>query len=445
MPASTTTAPLVNLLTHTLTQIRVALNQLDTERLARETGFLKRRPRKISMTHLLTACCALAGESALSLERVAAMIGLAAGCSYAKQSLHQRLGQSIEPFLLRVILALFGQLGQPLRATGYLAPFRRVLLHDSTVQSLPRRLAACFPGCRDQKVKDRAALKIQWVCDLLAGSLVSLSLSSYRRNDQAAAPDILACVSKGDLVVRDLGYFSLPVFAQIMARGAYFLSRLRNGVILRDPRTKQLLDLPRLLRRQGGFDGPVLVGEECLLLRLVVLPVPEALANQRRGRAKSSHDRRSTPTATRLALMSWNLFLTNVDQSTWPTTVVAQIYGLRWRIEIIFKSWKSHLRLRELNCRTADLVRLSVLIKLLYALLANRCYQSLETLPGCGRQLSLLRLSKALAQAGLFLTAVLVGKNPAHILGHYLAHHIFYERRADRQNFPQRLCGLMKN
>ena len=201
MPSTTTPPSLVNLLTRTLSEIRAALSRLDTQRLARETGFLKRRPRKISMTHLLTACCALAGESVLSLERVAAMIGLAAGCSYAKQSLHERLGQTIEPFLLRVILALFGQLGEPLRATGHLAPFGRVLLHDSTVQSLPRRLAAFFPGGRDQKVKDRAALKIQWVCDLLAGSLVSLSLSSYRRNDQAAAPDILACVKKGDLVL----------------------------------------------------------------------------------------------------------------------------------------------------------------------------------------------------------------------------------------------------
>ena len=431
-------------LTHALAQTRTALGQLDADRLARETGFLRRRPRKIPMHQLLTAFCALASESVLSLERIAAMIGLAVGGSYAKQSLHQRLSPALQPFLIRVATALFAKLGEPLRAKGHLAPFHRVLLHDSTVQSLPRRLAAFFPGSRDQKVKERASLKIQWVCDLLGGSLVNLSLSSYRRNDQAAAPDILTFVQKGDLVLRDLGYFSLTVFAQLLERGAFFLSRLRNGVILRDPRTKKVIDLPRLLRRRGRFDGPVLVGEEQLLLRLVVLPVPEEVANQRRCRAHSSHDRRSTPTAARLALMSWNMFLTNVSQEIWPADVVAQVYGLRWRIEIIFKSWKSYLRLRELNCRSADLVRLSVLIKLLYCLLVARCYHSLETLPGRARQVSLLRLSKALAQAGILLPALILEMTPAQILEHYLTHHIFYEQRPDRQNFPQQLADLMK-
>jgi hypothetical protein len=438
------TKSLTDLLTDAVAQTRTALSQLDTERLARETGFLKRCHRKISMTHLLTAFCALASEAVLSLERIAAMIGLAAGCSYTKQSFHERLSPAIEPFLLRVVMALFGKMGEPLRAKGYLAPFARLLVHDSTVQSLPRRLAAFFPGSADQKVKERAALKIQWVCDLLGGCLVHLSLSSYRRNDQAAAPDVLTFVQKGDLVLRDLGYFSLSVLAQLIERGAFFLSRLRNGVILRDPDTKKIIDLPRLLRRQGRFDGLVLVGQEQLRLRLVVLPVPQEVANQRRCRAKSSHDRRSKPTAARLALMSWNMFLTNVGPEIWPTAVVAQIYGLRWRIEIIFKSWKSYLRLRELNCRTADLVRLSVLIKLLYCLLVGRCYHSLETLPSRSGQVSLLRLSKALAQGGILITALILGLTPAQVLQHYLTHHIFYERRPDRKNFPQRLADLMK-
>ena len=119
------------------------------------------------------------------------------------------------------------------RSAGYFKSFGGVLLHDSTVQSLPRHLAAFFPGSSDQKRKIRAALKIQWICDLLSGSLVQLSLSSYRRNDQAAAPDILSVVQKGDLVLRDLGYFALSVLQQVERSGAFFLSCLRFGVILR--------------------------------------------------------------------------------------------------------------------------------------------------------------------------------------------------------------------
>ena len=52
-------------------------------------------------------------------------------------------------------------------------------------------------------------LKIQACYDLLAQNFVHFSLSSYRRNDQAASPDVLPLLCPGDLIVRDLGYFAM--------------------------------------------------------------------------------------------------------------------------------------------------------------------------------------------------------------------------------------------
>jgi hypothetical protein len=369
-----------------LIHLRSSLAALDVDALARRSGFLRRRPRKIPVASLLLGLCAVAGESVLSLERIAAVVGLAAGCGYSKQALHQRLSKSIEHFLATVAVALFGQMSAPLHDQGGFAGFARVLLHDSTVQCLPRALAAAFPGSVGPKYKNGAALKIQWVCDLLSGSLVQLSLSGFRRNDQAAAADILAVARKGDLILRDLGYFSLPVLAQVQRAGAFFLSRLRNGVVLRDPQTKKEIDLLKLLRRDGRFDGWVLLGAELHPMRLVALPVPEEMANRRRALARTNRDRRCAPSKRRLALMNWSLFVTNVSSETWSPEVVAKIYRLRWRIEIIFKSWKSHLRLRELNCRSADLVRLSVMLKLLYCLLTARCFDAWSDLAPPSRQ-----------------------------------------------------------
>ena len=215
-----------------LLQLRRSLATLDVEALARRSGFLRRRPRKIPMPDLLLAFCA---------RRIAAVIGLAAGCSYSKQAFHQRLSKNIETFLGEVAAALFGQMSAPLRCAHCFKSFGRVLLHDSTVQPLPRHLAAAFPGSSNQRCPTRAALKIQWICDLLSGSLLQLSLSSFRRNDQAAAPDILKVAKKGDLVLRDLGYFVLPVLAQLHLRGAFFLSRLRHGLNVQASPPKLLL------------------------------------------------------------------------------------------------------------------------------------------------------------------------------------------------------------
>ena len=78
-------------------------------------------------------------------------------------------------------------------------------------------------------------------------------------------------------------------------------------------------------------------------MRLVALPVPEDVANQRRYRAKISAQRRhrSPPGKEHLFLMGWNLFLTNVPASIWPPKALLVVYRLRWRIEIIFKTRKS--------------------------------------------------------------------------------------------------------
>jgi len=140
------TTSLYKALIEPLRHLHSALAQLDLETRARQSGFLRRAPRKIPIRDLVVACCALASESFLSLERMAAVIGLAAHCTYAKQSLHQRLPQGLQTFLAQLALALFGKMSDPLRQQGYLAPFQRVLVHDSTIQSLPRALARFFPG-----------------------------------------------------------------------------------------------------------------------------------------------------------------------------------------------------------------------------------------------------------------------------------------------------------
>ena len=36
---------------------------------------------------------------------------------------------------------------------------------------------------------------------------------------------------------------------------------------------------------------------------------------------------------------------TNIDLSVFDAEHIAEIYSLRWRIEIVFKSWKSHFNI----------------------------------------------------------------------------------------------------
>lgn len=107
-------------LAHTLTanfqQIRSQIARLDAQALARQAGFLQRTPPKIALMDFLLALVALAAEATLSLERIAAVIGLVAQQAYIKQALHKRLNATVENFLAQIATALFGGLGQNVRA-----------------------------------------------------------------------------------------------------------------------------------------------------------------------------------------------------------------------------------------------------------------------------------------------------------------------------------------
>jgi hypothetical protein len=431
--------PLLVSLHQSLERLRSTLMALDVEAIARRSGFLRRRPRKVPMTDLALALIAAGTESTLSLERVAHWIGLAANTSYSKQAFHKRLGPQVEPFLAGLAASLFGSFLEPLRTDGWLAPFKRVLLHDSTTLPLPDRLAAVFPGARNARNKAKATLKIQCVAELLQGAIVHLSLSGFTRNDQAASPDILALARPADLIVRDLGYFSLEVLARLQSAGAFFLTRWRRDLTLRQARTGRVFSLARRLQQEGRLDSVVLVGEQRVPMRLVALAVPQEVANRRRQRARTNRDRRLKPSKEDLYLMSWNIFLTNVEQTLWPATVLAKVYRLRWRVELIFKTWKSHLRLRELNCRSPDLLRLSALSKLLFCASLVGCCVSLQALCSSQSHISLIRLGRALAACSLTLAASLLGLSPEHCLRRDLDSHLFYERRTDRKNFAQLL------
>jgi hypothetical protein len=417
--------------------IRHRLDQLPAESFARASGFLKRSPRKIPIPALLAALVALGSETVLSLERIAKVIGLAANLSYTAQAFHERLSSKIEGFLTRVAAALLQHTAAPAGQQGWLSSFPRVLLQDSTCESLPEHLAQPFPGSKNQRRRQRGTLKLQFITDLLGGSVLHWALSGFTRNDQAASGDILQIAQPGDLVLRDLGFFSLKVFRSLHLIGAYFLSRCKHGLNFYDPQTGQKLDLIRQLKAHCRFDDWVLAGEEKVRLRLVIEPVAEEVANERRRQARRNRDQRLHPSKERLFLMGWNMFLTNVKAEVWPPKALFWVYRLRWRIEMVFKSWKSHLRFGEFNKRNELMVRLSVLTKLLYCMLVAKCANTLEFLCGQQRQVSLLRVARVVGQCASLFAAAVLQLTPEQWMAHQIREHIFYEQRSDRKNFHE--------
>ena len=202
------------------------------ERLARDHGFCQRSWLKLSPTLFVHGLCRGTLNALPSLNVIAGTIAAISGATYSKQALSKRIKQPAVTFLQHLLRSL---IAYPLKIDishldQLLTVFPHIWLVDSTCIKLHPSLKKFFPGGRNQTQKPSAVLKIQLGFDLYSGLLHAFGLSPYTRNDQKASHDILSIAKKGDLIIRDLGYYSLKVFAQMNDIGIYFISRIRYGV-----------------------------------------------------------------------------------------------------------------------------------------------------------------------------------------------------------------------
>ena len=390
--------------------------------------------------------CAGVFQHHVSLSVFATLLSFISGCCVSKQALAKRINQTAVTFIRHALYAAIGSvcgLQQP-RQQGALRCFNRVLIQDSTNVALSERLADFFPGACNQYRHKKATMKIQAVYDVLGEHFVHFGLSGFTRTDQASAPEILKIARKADLVLRDLGYFVLSVFKQMNQRGIFFLSRLRNEVALYHPDTGQRIELPAALRKSPVHDINDVAGvKERVAVRLVAVPVPEAVANQRRRKAKSNRDRRCHPSKQCLMLMGWQIFITNVDRSVWDTTTATTLYGIRWRIEIIFKAWKSHFHLCCIPHGSKAQLEACVLARLLYITLFQIFFDHINhyMITTYNRPLSILKVAGLLTTFPSLALSTLVGNNKA-LMADILKTHCSYEKRKLRLNFAEILCAL---
>lgn len=378
-------------------------------KIARLCGFLRRKPRKLDLRAFLLSAMALPLLGRASLRQQAMLLGLSANITISKQALHKRIADPALSFLQNCLAAAISW--RMRTASNAERPamqsFQRILIQDSTCLALPPTLAKSFPGASNQSGKAQACLRIQCIYDLMAENFVTFVLSGFTRNDQNASTDILPVLRAGDLLLRDLGYFTLHSLHEIANKGAAFLTRLRFGTSVIDPATGLALDWKAILSKGASLDMQVWLGKDLKLpVRLIAIPLPEAVANQRRRKARANRDRRLNHDELYFYLLGWSIFVTNANEELLPCKKLAGLYRLRWRIEILFRSWKSHLALKNPHRVGEAQLKLLVCGLLLFSVLMHSCMQAPPGTTGRpGQTVSLLRFADFLAT---FLLLILI-------------------------------------
>jgi len=106
------------------------------------------------------------------------------------------------------------------------------------------------------------------------------------------------------------------------------------------------VDLLARLRAAGGepVDAPVRLGRvQRAPARLLGVPVPQEVADQRRRRLQDEARRRGQAvSAACLALADGTILVTNVPAERLTLAEALVVARARWRIELLFKLWKQH-------------------------------------------------------------------------------------------------------
>jgi len=368
---------------------------------ARRTKFVQRASKITGKLFLALITFGRWSTPKTSLAQLAAKAAqLEQAVEVTPEALQQRMNEGALAFLQDMMQTAFTKLytGNAICDEALFAPFARVQIADSTGFGLPDSLQGQFPGAGGSGAK--AGAKIQLVWEYKSHTFEHFALIPWNVPDNKYIDTVTELACPQALFLFDLGYFKLTAFATIAAAQAYFLSRLNHQTTLLEVRGGRVhpLELARVLDKESRplLEKTVVLGaRERVTARLIAVRLPEAVVNERRRQARRVAKKRGyTPSQAHLTLLAWNLFITNVPATVWTPATVCTAYSLRWQVELVFKSWKSHLHLATLTTTTKHstlcyLYGRMLLIFLTYALcstLRATIWQKKQ------RELSLLKL-----------------------------------------------------
>lgn len=438
--------------------IEQKLNNLSIEKLSKESEFSKRKAKKITAKDFLLGFFLMANSRENhSYQNWAIKIGLIIKGKVSKQALWKKMRDTQIIFLKKVLSKIIkDSLRNKSRylASEKLKVFRNVIVEDSTNIKLDEKLHEEYPGNEywDKSAK-KSIMKLQASYEITGGKFIRLDVTSFRENDQGYSSKIVEIAKRGDLVIRDLGYFILKVFKKLNQEGIFFISRMKKRINVYSRENETVIDLAKMLKKRGNLDIEIFVGEkEKLPVRLIALPVEEEVANKRRRKAKTNRDKRCNPNKEHLYLLGWELFITNVDKDILDPIDIAQLYFIRWRIEIIFKSWKSYFRITDIpkdanKIRTESYIYCMLIFIILfqvyyYNFFLTKNNKASKKLPT--REISLLLFMQYITKNIEFIFLCRSKNNylSQDLLFEHINYYCRYESRQDRYNFSQKFMKL---
>ena len=265
-----------------------------------------------------------------------------------KQGIDKKFNDHALIFLKRLLeKQLSVELNQQIESR-LLSFFNRVIIKDGTRFDLPAEYKEHLRGSGGSASEAGACLQFEF--DLKNGHIIALNLTSANRPDVKDAIEVMDSIEKGDLIIRDLGYYAFQSFLNIVDKGAFFLSRLRPKANVFEMKSGklQILDFKSVYNgmkrhNQSCIYKDVFIGTTIKLpVRLVIELLPDDVYQERMRKIQKLHKKKGRHTSEKYKFLSrFNIFITNVPIESLPDEVISSLYRIRWQVELVFKIWKS--------------------------------------------------------------------------------------------------------
>ena len=332
-------------------RLQQALHPEALNALGLATGFAKRRRTVTPARLALTLIAALATQPVATIADLQRAFHCLTGCSVCYKPFYNQLAK---PKFARFMRCLFAQLLtqltlQVLRPLpeSVVAHFTDILIQDGTSATLHPHLRERWPGRFTNRAP--AALEVHTTLSLFHDQVVRISLSADACNERRYLPRPGSL--KGKLLLGDRGYEDLEYCVGVQAGEGAFVFRFKRTI------NPQVLGC--------WVDGQQRENLQGLPFQEVV----QQLAGQHADLEVEWPPKRATPkskarpAAVRLRLvLLWNpeqkshlVLATNLERARFSLAVVAQLYRLRWQVELLFKEWKSYANFGAVTSQNAAL------------------------------------------------------------------------------------------
>ncbi|WP_254229412.1 IS4-like element ISWosp7 family transposase [Wolbachia pipientis] len=324
------------------------------DKISATTGFIKRKRKLKGSSFIKAIVLGNIGVDNCSIETVCQLLN-EDSINITKQGLDFRFTKEAVEFMKRMYNESLTLLKNTLQVDcRILKHFGGVKLLDSSYISLPNSMEDMYKGYGTSysgyESNTKSGIKLQLVFDYLNQTLDQLNITEGIRSDQGYRSH-LSNISNNDLLISDLGYFVPSSFKQINEIGAYFISRYKSDTNIYDIETGQKIDLLEHLGDRSFLEQEVLLGKETRVkVRIIFKKLTEEQAMARRRKAnRLARSHGYTSSQRNQKLLNWSIFITNVPKSKINAEQILVVYRIRWQIELLFKLYKSNIRLDKLR------------------------------------------------------------------------------------------------